>query len=112
VDFSEAERALEQTYSPLWRPVHRGALMLRIMILQHLYGLSDPQAEGQLRDRLSFQKFVGLTAEESIPNETAICRFRERMLACQLHERLLEMLNEQLTAAGYLLKGPRLWTPR
>lgn len=108
VDFREAERALEQTYSPLGRPAHRAALMLRVMILQHLYGLSDPQAEEQLRDRLSFQKFVGLSAQEAVPDETAICRFRERLLSAQLHERLLEMLNAQLAAAGYLVRRTTL----
>ena len=43
VSFAEAEQALEQTYSKLGRPGHRVSLMLRVMILQHLYGLSDPQ---------------------------------------------------------------------
>lgn len=108
VDFAEAERALEATYSTLGRPGHRVPVMLRIMILQHLYGLSDPQAEEQLRDRLSFQKFVGLSASEAVPDETAICRFRDRLLACALHERLLEMLNAQLAAAGYLVKRTTL----
>lgn len=108
VNFAEAESALEATYSPLGRPGHRVPVMLRIMILQHLYGLSDPQAEEHLRDRLSFQKFVGLSAEETVPDETAICRFRERLLACRLHERLLEMLNAQLAAAGYLVKRTTL----
>lgn len=108
VDFREAESALEKTYSKFGRPAHRAALMLRVMILQHLYGLSDPQAEEQLRDRLSFQKFVGLQAEEPVPDETAICRFRERLIAGQLHERLLEILNTQLEAAGYLVKRTTL----
>jgi IS5 family transposase len=108
VNFREAESALEATYSSLGRPAHRVPLMLRVMILQHLYGLSDPQAEEQLRDRLSFQKFVGLTSQEAVPDETAICRFRERLLKCRLHERLLEMLNRQLEAAGYLLKRTTL----
>lgn len=108
VDFGEAEVALEATYSSLGRPGHRVAVLLRIMILQHLYGLSDPQAEAQLRDRFSFQKFVGLAADEAVPDETAICRFRERLLACRLHERLLEMLNAQLEAAGYLVQRATL----
>jgi len=108
VDFSEAERCLEATYSSVGRPAHRGAVMLRIMILQHLYGLSDPQAEQQLADRLSFQKFVGLGAQEAVPDETAICRFRQRMIESRLHERLLEMLNTQLAAAGYLVKKTTL----
>lgn len=108
VDFGEAERALEATYSTLGRPGHRVCVMLRVMILQHLYGLSDPQAEEQLRDRLSFQKFVGLTAQEPVPDETAICRFRERLLGCNLQDRLLDILNRQLADAGYLVKRTTL----
>jgi IS5 family transposase len=108
VDFSEAERRLEATYSELGRPGHRAAVLLRVMLLQHLYGLSDPQAEAQLGDRLSFQKFVGLRAGEPVPDETAICRFRQRMIAAGLHERLLELLNAQLAAAGYLVKRTML----
>lgn len=108
VEFKEAEMILEASYSAIGRPAHRVRVMLRIMILQHLYGLSDPQAEEQLRDRLSFQKFAGLNVEEPVPDETAICRFRERLLACKLHEKLLDMLNGQLEAAGYLLKRTTL----
>jgi IS5 family transposase len=108
VDFGEAERSVEATYSAVGRPGHRVAVMLRIMILQHLYGLSDPQAQEQLADRLSFQQFVGLSAQEAVPDETAICRFRQRLIDCGLHERLLEMLNTQLEAAGYLIKRTTL----
>jgi len=34
--------------------------MFRILVLQALYSLSDEQAEFQLRDRLSFMRFVSL----------------------------------------------------
>lgn len=108
VDLSEAERRLEATYSELGRPGHRAAVLLRVMLLQHLYGLSDPQAEAQLGDRLSFQKFAGLRAGEAVPDESTICRFRQRMIAAGLHERLLELLNKQLAAAGYLVKRTML----
>jgi len=74
------------------------------MILQHLYGLSDPQAEEQLKDRLSFQKFVQLGAHEAVPDETTICRFRQRLIECKLHEQLLELLNQQLETRGYIVK--------
>jgi len=84
VDFSEAERRLEATDSELGRPGHRAAVLLRVRLLQHLCGLSDPPAETQLGDRLSFQKFAGL------------------------RERLLAMLNEQLAAAGYLVRRTML----
>jgi IS5 family transposase len=33
-----------------------------MLVLQTLYNLSDDQAEFQVRDRLSFQRFLGLAA--------------------------------------------------
>jgi IS5 family transposase len=76
--------------------------------LQHLYGLSDPQAEEQLKDRLSFQKFVQLDAHETVPDETTICRFRQRLIQCGLHEQLLELFNAQLEARGYIVRRTTL----
>lgn len=108
VDFREAEERVAATYGPGGRPACRVGVLLRIMILQHLYGLSDPQAEEQLKDRLSFQKFVQLDSSEAVPDETTICRFRQRLIECGLHEQLLEMLNTQLEAGGYIVKRTTL----
>lgn len=104
VDFSQAETRVAATYSHGGRPACRVGVLLRVMILQHLYGLSDPQAEEQLQDRLSFQKFVQLDAHEAVPDETTICRFRQRLIQCGLHEDLLGLLNAQLEARGYIVK--------
>jgi IS5 family transposase len=104
VDFSAAETRVASTYSEGGRPACRVGVLLRVMILQHLYGLSDPQAEEQLKDRLSFQKFVQLDAYETAPDETTICRFRQRLIECGLHEELLDLLNAQLEARGYIVK--------
>lgn len=108
VDFTEAEARIASTYRQGGRPATRVGVLLRIMVLQHLYGLSDPQAEEQIKDRLSFQKFVQLDTDEAVPDETTICRFRQRLIECGLHEQLLTMLNAQLEARGYILKRTTL----
>src|SRR5215471_50431 len=108
VDFTEAERQVAATYGRGGRPACRVGVLLRIMILEHLYGLSDPQAEEQLQDRLSFQKFVQLEAHEAVPDETTICRFRQRLIECGLHETLLGLLNTQLETRGYIVKRTTL----
>jgi IS5 family transposase len=108
VDFTEAEKLVATTYGPGGRPACRVGVLLRVMILQHLYGLSDPQAEAQLKDRLSFQKFVQLDAQETVPDETTICRFRQRLIKCQLHQQLLGLVNDQLEARGYIVKRTTL----
>ena len=108
IDFTEAETRVAATYSDGGRPACRVGVLLRVMILQHLYGLSDPQAEEQLKDRLSFQKFVQLDTHETVPDETTICRFRQRLIECRLHEELLALLNTQLEARGYIIKRTTL----
>ena len=108
VDFSPAEERVAATYSQLGRPACRVGVLLRVMILQHLYGLSDPQVEEQIKDRLSFQKFVQLDVKEAVPDETTICRFRQRLIECGLHEELLELLNCQLEERGYIVKRTTL----
>jgi transposase, IS5 family len=108
VDFSKAEQRVIATYSSGGRPACRVGVLLRVMILQHIYNLSDPQVEEQINDRLSFQKFVQLDACEAVPDETTICRFRQRLIECKLHEELLELLNCQLEARGYIVKRTTL----
>jgi IS5 family transposase len=108
VDFSAAEQQVAATYRTGGRPACRVGVLLRVMILQHIYNLSDPQAEEQLRDRLSFQKFVGLAAHEEVPDETTICRFRQRLIECKLHEQLLGLFNRQLEARGDIVKRTTL----
>ena len=41
-------------------------LMFRMLVLQALNNLSDEQLEYQVRDRLSFSRFLGLAIEDSI----------------------------------------------
>jgi IS5 family transposase len=108
IDFSEAERQIMATHKEAGRPAYPVRVLLRVMLLQHLYGLSDPQAEAQLKDRLSFQKFALIGAHDAVPDETTICRFRQRMIQCGLQETLLQMLNERLETRGYIVKRTTL----
>src|SRR3977135_1464332 len=47
-------------------------LMFRMLVLQALNNLSDEQVEYQVRDRLSFSRFLGLAIEDSIPDATTL----------------------------------------
>jgi IS5 family transposase len=52
------------------RPPFPTELMVRALILQHLYNLSDEQMEYQVLDRLSFQRFLGLRRSSQVPDRT------------------------------------------
>jgi len=47
------------------RPPFDPVLMFKILVLQALYSLSDEATEFQIKDRLSFQRFLGLGLEGS-----------------------------------------------
>ena len=62
------------------RPPFPTELMVRVLLIQQLFNLSDEQMEFQLLDRLSFQRFVGLRSSSQIPDRTTIWTFKERLL--------------------------------
>ena len=43
-------------------------LMFKILVLQHLYNVSDDEIEYQIRDRYSFCRFLGLYPEQTVPD--------------------------------------------
>jgi IS5 family transposase len=64
---------------PGGRPRHDVVMMFKILVLQRYYNLSDEQTEFQINDRLSFQKFLGLTLADDVPDEKTIWLFREQV---------------------------------
>jgi IS5 family transposase len=51
-------------------------LMIKVLVLQHWYSLSDQRMERELANNLSFMNFLGFP--EIIPDSTTIWVFRER----------------------------------
>jgi len=61
------------------RPPYPTEVMVRILALKHLYNLADEALEYQLLDRLSFQRFCGLTDTANIPDRTTVWQFEQRL---------------------------------
>jgi IS5 family transposase len=83
-------------------------LMFKIMVLQQLHNLSDDRIEYQIRDRLSFMRFLGLQLESRVPDAKTIWLFRERLKDLNLVEELFEKFHEQLAAQGYVAKAGQM----
>ena len=54
-------------------------LIFKALVLQALYNLSDDAMEYQLRDRLSFMRFVGLGLEDAVPDAKTLWLYREAL---------------------------------
>jgi IS5 family transposase len=80
--------------------------MLRIYFMQHWFNLSDPGAEDALYDSESMRRFAGIElAEDVIPDESTILRFRHLLERHGLTERIFEEVRELLEEKRLLLKS-------
>jgi len=71
-------------------------IIVKCFILQTIYDLSDPRLEEEIADRRSFQIFLDLNTQDSIPDETTICRYREMFARLGLDKQLFYEFNNQL----------------
>jgi transposase, IS5 family len=83
-------------------------VLLRMLVLQSLYNLSDDQIEYQVRDRLSFTRFLGLSIEDGIPDGTTLWLFREKLAKAGLIDKLFERFGRHLEAKGYIARGGQM----
>lgn len=87
------------------RKPYRLSTMLRVHLLQHWYGYSDPGMEEALHDIPALRRFAGLDAGESrMPDETTILNFRHLLEAQQLAESLFQEVVSLLTEQGLILR--------
>ncbi len=78
--------------------------MVKVLLLQQWYGLSDPRLEEALSDTLSFRRFVGLGMQDGTPDHSTISRFRKALSERGLDAQLFDEIARQLEARGLVLK--------
>jgi len=105
IDWKPLQKELSKLYHPsLGRPSYPPLVMFKALLLQQWYNLSDRQLEESIRDRISFLRFLGLSIEGPVPDETTICRFRAKLCEVGLAEKLFRLISDQLEQKGLLLK--------
>ncbi|MGO9737156.1 MAG: IS5 family transposase [Desulfomonilaceae bacterium] len=83
-------------------------LMFKILVLQQLHNLSDDRIEYQIRDRLSFMRFLGLQLESRVPDAKTVWLFRERLKELNLVDDLFAKFHEQLALRGYVARAGQM----
>jgi len=100
------------------RPRYDKTLMLKILILQSLYNLSDDQMEYQILDRRSFMRFLGLKPTHKVPDSKTIWKFRETLIESEAVVDLFYLFNQVLdqhrvfTHTGQIVDASFVEVPR
>jgi len=96
----EAVRAREPK-SNAGRPSTDSILLFKMLVLQSLFNLSDDALEQQSLDRLSFQRFLGLSLGDPVPDAKTLWAFREALKPNDLAKRLFLRFDAFLRANGF-----------
>jgi IS5 family transposase len=97
VDWKLIKANLQRMYpATTGDPPYPPLALFKMSLLQHWYGLSDPQCEELVKDRLSWRRFVGLSSAHPVPDEMTLARFRQRLRQRGQQEKLLVLVNRQL----------------
>ena len=73
--------------------------LFKVLLLQQWHNLSDPKMEEALKTRIDFMWFsnFGLATNDfMVPDETTICRFRNKLIKHKLLDKLLKLVNTGL----------------
>ena len=84
------------------RPNVDPVVMVKMLVLQSWYGLSDPELERQANDRISFHRFLGFP--DVIPDATTVWLFRERLAETGKDKEVWAELQRQLDEKGLRVK--------
>ncbi|MCL2300876.1 MAG: IS5 family transposase, partial [Firmicutes bacterium] len=86
------------------RPPFSNGMLFKVVILQALYNISDGQMEFQINDRLSWQRFLGLSLGEKVPDSKTIWLFRELLMTSGAYDELFVLFNAKLLNIGVITR--------
>ena len=90
------------------RPGYDAILKFKMLVLAALYNLSDEALEFQVRDRLSFMRFLGLDLHHPVPDATTIWLFREALVKAKKIDALFDRFRQHLEAKGFIARGGQI----
>jgi transposase len=107
VDFSFTEQILKDRYNvDIGRPAEDPEFMLRLCLLQYIYGDSDRQVVENARLNLAYKYFLGLAVDAEVPDYTTVSYFRAQRLGEEKFQVILDQIVRQCIDKG-LVKGSR-----
>ena len=80
LDFSFVYDKVKDTYSKLGRESKDPVMMVKILLLEYLYNLSDVAVTTRIKTDIAFRWFLGLGIDDTTPDDTTLSHFRVNRL--------------------------------
>jgi transposase len=105
VDFSFVNALLADSYCKDYgRPAFEPELMLKLLLLQHLYNLSDVRVIEEASVNLAYLCFLDLNPDDTLPDASLLAKFRTQRLKDRLLDDILTEIVRQCVDKG-IVKG-------
>lgn len=103
-----AETTTKPRKSEAGRKPFDRVMLFKMLVLQRMNNLSDDRLEYQVRDRLSFMRFLGLDLAGVVPDAKTMWVFREELKDNHLMDRLFARFDECLRELEVELKSGQI----
>jgi len=97
-----------QSKGPGGRPSMDRVMMFKVVMLQQWYNIADDMTEYTINDRLSFQRFLGLTLDDKVVDAKTIWAFKEHLKNTGADKLLFQIFTQQMETAGVITKSGTL----
>jgi transposase len=105
IDFSFINKLLEKKYCKFYgRPAKEPEMMVKLLILQYLYNLSDIQVIETTMVNLAYMWFIGVNPEDELPDPSLLSKFRTQRLQETTLDEIIKEFVKQCVEQG-IIKG-------
>lgn len=96
IDLSFVTKLLEKSYNKYYgRPAKDPELMIKLLILQYLYNLSDERVIEEASLNLAYMWFLEINPDEDLPDPSLLAKFRvHRLKDVTLDEIIIEVVKQ------------------
>jgi len=94
----------KEAAAPGGRPAFDFVMMFKILLLQQWYAMADDKTEFVINDRLSFQRFLGLSLGDKVPDAKTIWLFRENLIKSGRYKELFDLFAQEMETQGIITR--------
>ena len=103
ISFEFVNKLLEDRYCKNFgRPAKEPELMIKLLMLQHLYNLSDERVIEATQTDLAFMWFIGINPDDPLPHPSLLSKFRTMRLKDLSLDEILTEVVRQCVARGII----------